>query len=143
MPDRISSTLVIDTPPSWVCEGPIGVVDRVPATPKSKEAYFGYCANCGRPEYAERPAPRVPTNNHEVLEAIDEVIHRPQEGSHERILEIVEIVRNYDALLARRGFLGLRYIPAVPTPGEDPDEVHEHETQAERDAVSAAGFNSL
>lgn len=119
MTDQIPDTLVIETPPSWVCvvcEGPIGVVDRVPATPPSKEAHFGYCSNCGRPEFAERPEPRMPTNNHEVLEAIDEVVHRPQFGSHERILEIVEIIRNYDGLLAKRGFGGLRYIPIEPTP---------------------------
>ena len=94
----------------------MGVVDRVPATPKSKEAHFGYCPSCDRPEFAERPEPRVPTNNHEALEAIDEVIHRPQEGSHERILEIVEIIRDYDELLVKRGFGGLRYIPIEPTP---------------------------
>ena len=114
MADQVSDTAAIDTPPRWVCvvcEGPIDIVDRVPATPKSKEAHFGYCPNCGRPEYAERPESRVPTNNHEVLEAIDEVIHRPHVGSHERILEIVEIVRNYDDLTARRG--GVKYIPRL------------------------------
>lgn len=122
MTDQIPDTLVIETPPSWVCavcESPMGIVDRVPATPKSKEAHFGYCPNCGRPEFAERPEPRVPTNNHEVLEAIDEVIHRPQEASNERILEIVEIIRDYDELLAKRGFGGLRYIPIEPTPKPD------------------------
>ena len=119
MTDQISAPIGVDTPPSWVCvvcENPIGVVDRVPATLKSKEAHFGYCPNCGRPEFAERPEPRAPTSNHEVLEAIDEVIHRPQEGSHERILEIVEIIRDYDELLAESGFGGLRYIPIKPSP---------------------------